>query len=112
MGDIDWTKHNPWRSPGSAQVYSPCGNAGGNPLGCPVGTPRGEGMDCPGGGYSHGPNAEDYFERLEDVYVTEWEVGSVVEVAWGIIANHGGGYSYRLCKVPDEGMSALNEECF
>ena len=27
-------------------------------------------------------------------------------------ANHGGGYSYRLCKIPDEGKSGLTEECF
>ena len=35
-----------------------------------------------------------------------------MEAAWGIIANHGGGYSYRLCKVPAEGMSGITEECF
>ena len=27
-------------------------------------------------------------------------------------ANHGGGYSYRLCKIPEEGKSGLTEECF
>ena len=27
-------------------------------------------------------------------------------------ANHGGGYSYRLCKIPPEGRSGLTEECF
>ena len=27
-------------------------------------------------------------------------------------ANHGGGYSYRLCKIPEEGRSGLTEECF
>ena len=31
-----------------------------------------------------------------------------VQVGWGIIANHGGGYSYRLCKDGQE----LTEECF
>ena len=30
------------------------------------------------------------------------------KVGWGIIANHGGGYSYRLCKDDQE----LTEECF
>merc|ERR1719510_278131 len=43
---------------------------------------------------------------------TKWHVGSVVEVAWGISANHGGGYSYRLCKLPDAGVGYLTEECF
>ena len=32
-------------------------------------------------------------------------------MGWGISANHGGGYSYRLCRAPSEG-EALTEECF
>ena len=109
-GPLDYTKNNPWRSPGSAHVHSPCGNAGGNPNGCPIGAPRNEGFDCPGGGWSHGPNAENY--PFEDVPITEWSIGSVVEVGWGIIANHGGGYSYRLCKLPKDGVAHLTERCF
>ena len=47
------------------------------------------------------------------MFVTNWTRGDVVEVAWSIIANHGGGYSYRLCKLPKEGgRKALTEECF
>jgi len=107
---IDYTRHHPWRAPGSAPVYSPCGVAGGNPNGCPIGAPRGKGEDCPGGGWSHGPKAENY--PFQDIPVTKWNVGSVVEVAWGISANHGGGYSYRLCKVPEAGREYLTEECF
>ena len=38
-----------------------------------------------------------------------WLAGSVVEVGWAIAANHGGGYSYRLCPL---GATALDEECF
>ena len=34
---IDYTARNPWRSPGSAKIFSPCGVGGGNPKGCPVG---------------------------------------------------------------------------
>ena len=30
------------------------------------------------------------------------------KVGWGILANHGGGYSYRLCRVGEQ----LTEECF
>ena len=41
---------------------------------------------------------------------TEWVAGGVAEVGWGIIANHGGGYSYRLCRREEGG--ALTEECF
>ena len=31
---------------------------------------------------------------------TTWKKGSVVTVGWGMAANHGGGYQYRLCKLP------------
>lgn len=39
---------------------------------------------------------------------THWQRGSWQEVAWAISANHGGGYSYRLC--PADGN--VTEECF
>lgn len=29
---------------------------------------------------------------------TIWRAGSTVEASWAIYANHGGGYSYRICK--------------
>lgn len=100
----DWTVSMPWRAPGTAPVHSPCGVAGGNPTGCPPGSD--DGTECPYGGYGYGPDARDL--PFEKVVSTEWKVGSNVEVAWGIVANHGGGYSYRLCKLGGE----LTEECF
>ena len=70
----------------------------------------------------------------QDVVTTEWVAGGVAEVGWGIIANHGGGYQYRLCRwgssylissliynviydnqlcrKPETGMADLTEECF
>ena len=33
--DVDLYKRNPWKHPGSAPVFSPCGILGGNPNGCP-----------------------------------------------------------------------------
>jgi len=39
---------------------------------------------------------------------TMWKRGSVVEVAFALTANHGGGYSYRLCKAD----GVVNEACF
>jgi len=101
---------HPWKAPGSAQIFSACGIGGGNPLGCPVGEPMGPGQDCEGGGWSYGPRAED--TEFEDIPITVWERGSAQEVAWLMDANHGGGYSYRLCKIPAEGRSGLTEECF
>merc|ERR1712156_1304920 len=41
-----------------------------------------------------------------------WERGGTAEVGWAIKANHGGGYSYRLCKVGEDGPGAVTEECF
>ena len=41
---------------------------------------------------------------------TIWRAGSVEEIQWALIANHGGGYQYRLCsKKP--GVNPT-EECF
>ena len=34
------------------------------------------------------------------------------QVKWYVSANHAGGYSYRLCKMPDRGIRDLTEECF
>ena len=103
---FDWTKSNPWRHPGSAPIFSPCGVAGGNPWGCPIGSDN-DGV-CPGGGFAHGSHAE--YVQFQDVVETEWRAGGVAEVGWGIIANHGGGYSYRLCKRSQSGV--VTEECF
>jgi len=38
-----------------------------------------------------------------------WTKGMEAEVAWAISANHGGGYSYRLCK---SDTANVTEECF
>jgi len=106
--------NTPWLAPGSAPVFSPCGVAGGNPNGCPPGSTQGAGDLCRGGGWAYGPLAEDYYvdPGFPNVMTTEWKIGSIVEAGWGMVANHGGGYSYRLCKVPEEGMGSLKEECF
>lgn len=37
-----------------------------------------------------------------------WTTGSTAEVAFAITANHGGGYSYRICPADSD----LSEECF
>ena len=34
------------------------------------------------------------------------------QVQWSVFANHAGGYSYRLCKMPHGGIKQLTEECF
>jgi hypothetical protein len=103
----DWTKKNPWRAPGSAPVWSPCGIDGGNPWGCPRGNPKPDG--CLIGGYGYGPDGRTLKGNTNP---TEWTAGEQVEVQWSLTANHGGGYQYRLCPLPAAGRQALTEECF
>lgn len=113
MVAADTTKRNPWRAPGTAVIQSPCGVFGGNFNGCPGAGDNPEFFpfgDCPGGGSSYGPKAETI--NFPNVAFTPWQAGSTVEVGWSVSANHGGGYSYRLCKIPEEGKIALTEECF
>jgi len=97
-GVADVYKTSPWRAPGTAKVFgSGCGVAGGsdtyyaNGGWPPKGIKQGfDGVDLP---------------KMEPVV---WTRGSKVEVAWSISANHGGGYSYRLCKADGD----ISEECF
>ena len=39
-------------------------------------------------------------------------MGSVQDVAWSSKGGHWGGYTHRLCKVPEEGRTNITEECF
>jgi hypothetical protein len=89
------TRKHPWRAPGSAAVFSPCGIEGGNPTGCPPGDESSRGKPCPGGGSGWGPDALNDTALQAAAPTTEWKAGSVVEAGWGIRANHGGGYSFR-----------------
>ncbi len=93
--DADWTKVMPWRAPGTTgrgnPDFSPCGvssGAVGYPLPPATGTEQGV------SGTSLPPLAANK---------TEWKRGSMQEVEWAIYANHGGGYSYRLCKIDESG---------
>jgi len=96
--DVDVFGTAPWRSPGRAPVYgSGCGMAGGGPLAYANG-------GTPPPGREQGMDGLD----LPEMEPTAWQLGSVVDVAWAISANHGGGYHYRLCKKSD----GISEECF
>merc|ERR1711970_367933 len=111
-GAHDTDKKFPWNAPGTAPVYGPCGSLGGEPFGC-NGSGEGAFGDCCSGNcdtFAFGENAENY--HWPDAAVTEWKAGSYQEVAWYVDANHAGGYSYRICKMPSGGFSELTEECF
>lgn len=94
------TTYFPWRYPGAAPIMDSCGIAGG---GIP---PFGQ-LDPPPG-HPAGSSGSDTAHAPKLLEQTTWVAGSTVEVAWGIAANHGGGYQYRLC--PERGP--LTEECF
>jgi len=100
-------KRNPWRYPGSAPVENPCGLNGGGYVSGPTGT-GGEAFF----GFQQGWKGTEVSPLLKK---TTWIAGSVVEVAWGLTANHGGGYQYRLCRVPKatpNNTLEATEECF
>lgn len=109
--------NNPWAAPGAAEVFSPCGIYGGNPVGCPPNSGEGKkGDPCGLGGFAYGVDAlEDYADqtRLHDIRSTDVKAGGELDVHWITKANHGGGYSYRLCKMPADGdHTKITEECF
>uniref|UniRef100_A0A7S4B7Q2 Chitin-binding type-4 domain-containing protein n=1 Tax=Chrysotila carterae TaxID=13221 RepID=A0A7S4B7Q2_CHRCT len=97
----DTYRFHPWRAPGTAPVADACGMAGGSP--------------SIGGGaavFSSTPFAKqgDLGSHVlpRSAPQVTWKAGGVVEVAWGIRANHGGGYQYRLCPASEP----LTEACF
>lgn len=94
IGTFDFgMRYNPWRSPGFAPVMDPCGVY--------TGAQSGEYVV---GGLRPGMRGSD----LPATPSTKWPAGSKQEVAFSLYANHGGGYSYRLCPK----SSKLTEECF
>jgi len=100
FSEDDWTRWNPWRAPGSAPVYDPCGRASGGPH-----VTGGEGVYTTTKFAKVGDMGSE-LPQLDSGAV--WKAGSVVETRWSIRANHGGGYQYRLCPAG----SNLTEDCF
>jgi len=122
----------PWAAPGKAPAFGGgCGVFGGNPYGCfsynktndpwdDLSTTHNdkrrngsicwsrEGQDL--GTFSYGSDAREV--EFPQAATTEWGVGSVVQVASISTWYHRGGYTYRLCKLPEEGRMGLTEECF
>ena len=112
-GAHDEAREFPWHAPGTAPVFGACGTLGGWPLGC-HGDSSGKFGDCCSGncdGFALGKNAEEY-SWPGKIPVTEWAGGSYQEVRWWVGANHAGGYSYRLCRMPAGGISQVTEDCF
>jgi len=92
---------NPWCAPGSSPVFNPCGVAGGS---------KKAGVPGAGGTPPFRSRQGDHGTDLPELKrkKTLWKVGDVAEISWAVIANHGGGYQYRLCPK----SSPQTEECF
>ena len=95
---------SPWRAPGSAPVFgSGCGFGGGDNEtflnGGAILPASQQGMDG---------------LLLPPVGAPEvWTRGATAEIAFAIAANHGGGYSYRLCpNGGGGGANTVDEACF
>lgn len=100
----DWTKYHPWRAPGRAPMYDPCGVAGASP--------SNNSQAAGGWGYTTGyPQGfkGSHLPPLAEPKVV-WTVGGQAEVSWTTMANHGGGYQYSLCPLVEG--EVLTEECF
>merc|ERR1712037_495504 len=112
---------NPWAAPGQApSLGGGCGVFGGNPWGCPANEdtrPPGSacGQEKPIGRGGRGTSSFGTDARLFDfpqMITTKWQVGSVQDVVFASSGGHRGGYTYRLCKLPRKGRTAITEECF
>ena len=99
----DVFKFNPWRVPGNAPVYDPCGMAGGSP------SPK----------FNAGEYNATVFAKQGDLGSlvlkprpsgTVWRRGETAKARWQYTASHGGGYQFRLCK--SDPNVALTEACF
>lgn len=102
-GPEDIYYYSPWRAPGSAPVIDACGVAGGRL--------HGQGAGCAGASFQNSSFAKmgDVGSRLPPLDSgTVWVAGSSVEVGWTVMANHGGGYAYRLAPAD----APLTEEAF
>lgn len=102
--EADTYKHNPWRAPGTAPVFDACGRAGGGITGGKI-----------GGGAAFFVNTTnnkegDLGSKVLPVSPSDavMKAGTTFDAVWGMRANHGGGYQYRLCPLNEP----LTEDCF
>jgi len=94
---------SPWRAPGAAPVIDSCGSAGGRF--------PGQGTGPAGAQFQNTSvaRAGDMGSKLPPMSPqASWKAGSNVEVGWTVMANHGGGYAYRLAPADEP----LTEETF
>ena len=59
-----------------------------------------------------GDNGQEDQQNKKTHFQASCSYSSCRQVQWSVFANHAGGYSYRLCKMPHGGIKQLTEECF
>lgn len=107
--DMDIYKHNPWRAPGSAPVMDACGLAGGS-FSRQSGAEAGDYVETK---YArHGDVGTEVLKPIPGYTPPTYQIGGTAEVTWQVRNNHGGGYQYRLCPLPEGNFEDLTEECF
>ncbi len=97
----DTYSQHPWRAPGHAPLVDSCGMAGGSPT-----RAGGAAIFSDQPKVKQGDLAADVLSK--GPAQATWSAGGTAEVSWGIRANHGGGYQYRLCPA----SQPLTEACF
>ncbi|OEU07132.1 Fasciclin-domain-containing protein [Fragilariopsis cylindrus CCMP1102] len=132
---------NPWFLPGTAPVVDSCGVLGGwkyknardyiagpgsdfydwednTGLGINFHMPP-RYMDPPAGTLGSTVLSWTVNTRMQDAqgksaaaYPIIWTAGEIVEGAYNVAANHGGGHQYRLCPVENLDNNTLDESCF
>ena len=128
---------NPWFVPGTASVVDSCGVLGGwkyenardymkgpnNDFFSVVNGVNGDMppkyMNPPAGTLGSTVLSETVNMRMQDAqgksaaaYPVVWTAGEIVEGAYNVGANHGGGHQYRLCPVENLNNNTLDESCF
>ncbi|OEU08226.1 Fasciclin-domain-containing protein [Fragilariopsis cylindrus CCMP1102] len=128
---------NPWFVPGTAAVVDSCGVLGGwkyenardfmkgpnNTFFSVRNDVNGDMppkyMNPPAGTLGSTVLSETVNMRMQDAqgksaaaYPVVWTAGEIVEGAYNVGANHGGGHQYRLCPVENLNNNTLDESCF
>ena len=60
----------------------------------------------------HGDVGTQVLKPLPNYTPPTYKIGGTAEVVWSIRNNHGGGYQYRLCPLPEGNFTELTEACF
>ncbi len=106
-GPDDFYYYSPWRAPGSAPVLDPCGIAGGRLEGQPIGP---AGAQFENSSVAKRGDRGSQLKPLGSAPAAVWTSGSFAEVGWTVMANHGGGYQYRMAPANEPLTEALFQQ--